>query len=58
MAQCRVLEFIFLKMVIAMRGNLKIHKNMVWVHKDSQMDKLMLDIIRKTDPTDKVNTSG
>lgn len=26
---------------------------MVWVHKDSQMDKLMLDITRKTDPMDK-----
>jgi hypothetical protein len=45
-------------MAIDMRDNLKIHKNMVWAHKDSQTDRLMLDIIKRTDLMVKVNTSG
>jgi hypothetical protein len=58
MAWFKALVFIFQKMAIDMRDNLKIHKNMVWVHKDSQMDRLMLDIIKRTDQMVKVNTSG
>lgn len=58
MVQYKVSGYIYQKMEIDIKDNLKILKNMVWEHKDSRMVKLMQDIIKKTGQMAKDNTFG
>jgi len=58
MVKFKVLEFLSCKMVQDTRANSKIHWNMDWVQRDSIMVKLTLEVIKKTDQTDKANIIG
>ncbi len=58
MAQSKVLEFIYQKMEIAMKGNLKTRKNKVSAPKDIRTAKHMLVSIEKIGQTAKDNIFG
>ena len=58
MVQFKALEFIYPKMAIDTKDNLKIRKNMAWGPKDSQMAKPMLAITKRTGLMDRDNIFG